>query len=69
LNPIVQVLIGPVVIVLWYHYWIWRMSKDTKLSYWTCARSLFGYATGDKDAVKKLRWVKNVQNKENKEEC
>ena len=63
MNQIVEtikVLSLPIITVLWYHYWVWRMSKDTGLSYWTCARSLWEYANGDKDAVKKLRWVKEI---------
>ena len=63
---IVKLFSLPIVIVLWYHYWVWRMSKDTGLSYWTCARSLWEYANGDKDAVKKLRWVKEIHTEEEK---
>ena len=66
---IVKLLSLPIVIVLWYHYWVWCMSKDTGLSYWTCARSLWEYANGEKYAVKKLRWVKEIHIEEEKKDA
>ena len=43
------------------HIVITLASRDSGLDYWTCARSLWEYANGDKNAVKKIRWLRNLK--------
>lgn len=55
------------IILFWFsflgfcHVLITWVAKESDLDYWTCARSLWGYVKGDPNAVKKLRWVKNLK--------
>lgn len=64
-----KILVLPLVMILWYHYWIWKMSKKIGLPYWTCARSLWEYGnTNDPIAVKKLRWLQNIQKPEDQKD-
>lgn len=57
-SDVFFILLFPLILIAWWLYWPYKVSKEEGLPYITCLRSLLSYAMGEKYATKMLVWIK-----------